>query len=245
MSRVEALRELIKEHQCDAYLIPDSDGHYTFYSLLREDRRINWITECQAHCGLAMVTLKDGAFFEVPSNYRLLAKAELDKNTWTLVDNLPKCIISRQLSLTKIAYDPRLTPIFVLKQFSALASSLHSISSSTNWIDMISKNETSRERPKLTSIWPLDELRFAGRTSAEKMEKLRQNYLKEGEKTYTLVITAMDEIAWLLNLRANDMECNPLFYSFAVISYDRFWLFTDNPHKVRLDTLPIIYILLL
>ncbi|MCC7159876.1 MAG: aminopeptidase P family N-terminal domain-containing protein [Ignavibacteria bacterium] len=48
----------------------------------------------------------------------------------------------------------------------------------------------------------------------------------------------MDEIAWLLNLRGNDMQCNPFFYSFAIVSCDQLWLFTDNPHEVSHD---IIY----
>ena len=42
----------------------------------------------------------------------------------------------------------------------------------------------------------------------------------------------MDEIAWLLNLRANDMQCNPLFYSFMIVSNDELIVFTDNPHEV-------------
>ncbi len=57
MNRLDALRVLIKKHGFDAYLITDSDAHYTFYSLAREDRRIDWITQCQAQCGLALVTL--------------------------------------------------------------------------------------------------------------------------------------------------------------------------------------------
>ncbi|CAF2685272.1 unnamed protein product [Rotaria sp. Silwood2] len=234
MSRVEALRALIQEDECDAYLITDSDGHYTFYSLSQENRRLNWITECQAQCGLAIVTLHDGAFFQAPPNYRLLAKAEVNTDVWTIVDDLVQLINSQRLSLKRIAYDPRLTPLFIIEQFSSLKSSLYPINSSSNWIDIISKKETSSERPTLTPIWSLDELRFAGQTSTEKVEKLRQNYLSDGEKKYTLIITAMDEIAWLLNLRGNDMQCNPLFYSFAIVSCDQLWLFTDNPHEASL-----------
>ncbi|CAF2059750.1 unnamed protein product [Rotaria magnacalcarata] len=231
MSRVKQLRALMSENQCDAYLITDSDGHYTFYSLSQENRRLNWITECQAQCGLAIVTLNDGAFFQALPNYRLLAKLEVDGDVWTLTDDLFQWINSKKLSLKRIAYDPYLTPLFVTKQLSAFTSSLYPIRSSTNWIDIISKKATSRERPTLTPIWSLNELCFAGETSTKKLEKLRQIYLNNEQKKYTLVVTAMDEIAWLLNLRGNDMQCNPLFYSFAIVSCDRLWLFTDNPHE--------------
>ena len=100
-------------------------------------------------------------------------------------------------------------------------------------IDVISNNETTAKRHVLTPIWSLDELRFAGQTASDKIYRLRQKYLDDGEIHFTLITTAMDEIAWLLNLRANDMQCNPLFYSFMIVSNDQLILFTDNPHKVR------------
>ncbi|CAF3687664.1 unnamed protein product, partial [Rotaria sp. Silwood1] len=194
MNRVEALRELIKQHQCDAYLITDSDGHYTFYSLSQENRRLNWITECQAQCGLAIVTLHDGAFFQTPPNYRLLAKVEVNTDVWTLVDDLAQWISNQRLSLRRIAYDPRLTPLFVIEQFSALKSSLYPIDSSNNWIDIISKTETSSERSTLTSIWSLDELRFAGQTSAEKDLPYE---IHPYESFFTFLSTLKEKDVWL------------------------------------------------
>ncbi|MCC7159875.1 MAG: aminopeptidase P family N-terminal domain-containing protein [Ignavibacteria bacterium] len=182
MSRVKALRVLMSENQCDAYLITDSDGHYTFYSLSHENRRLNWITECQAQCGLAIVTLNDGAFFQAPPNYRLLAKVEVDADVWTLVDNWAQCINNKQFPLKRIAYDPSLTPLLIIEQLLTYTSSLHPIHSSTNWIDIISKKEISRERSTLTPIWSLNELYFAGETSTKKLEKLRHIYLNDGQK---------------------------------------------------------------
>jgi Xaa-Pro aminopeptidase len=236
MNRLDTLRVLIDEHQCDAYLITDSDAHYTFYSLAREDRRINWITQCQAQCGLAIVTLNHGAVFQVPPNYQLLAKAEVNREIWSIVDDLFQWIRENQSKLGTIGYDPRLTPLFVIQQFKDLALKkclLRPILSTVNLVDAISNNETTPARPMLTSIWSLDELRFAGQTSEDKVKKLRLDYLlDDNNKKFTLVTTAMDEIAWLLNLRANDMECNPLFYSFMIVSNDQLVLFTDNPHEV-------------
>jgi Xaa-Pro aminopeptidase len=236
MNRLNALHVLMKEHGFDAYLITDSDAHYTFYSLLREDRRINWITQCQAQCGLALVTLNHNAFFQVPPNYRLLAKAEINEKIWLIVDDIVEWLCQHDPEVGTIGYDPRLTPLFVIQTFSKLNSNrchLQPILSSINLIDAISNNETTPKRHTLTAIWSLDELRFAGQTSEDKVSKLRQNYLSDGEKKYTLITTAMDEIAWLLNLRGNDMQCNPLFYSFMIVSNDQLIVFTDNPHEVR------------
>ena len=239
MDRLTALRRLINEHHLDGYLVTDSDDHYTFYSLAHHDRRINWITECQAQCGLALVTLKHGAIFESPSNYRLLVKKELDSQCWLIVDSLFDWISENAMNLGTIGYDPRRTPLFLIRRLDNLPSDrcrFQTIASSTNWIDAISDQETLPAPHSLTPIWTLDEMRFAGQISHEKIETLRQVYLRHDRDGFTLVTTALDEIAWLLNLRANDMPCNPLFYSFMIVSEDQLILFTDNPHQVRAKT---------
>ena len=244
MNRLERLRALMKTNACDGYLITDSDNHYTFYSLLQEDRRINWITECQAQCGLALVTLNRGAAFQVPSNYRLLAKAEIDESGWSIVDDIVEWIRQHDLTFVTLGYDPHLTPFFVIRAFQKLGSrqcELHPILSSTNFIDLISNRETTSERSMLTPIRSLDVTRFAGETSEAKVARLRRNYLSANEEEFTFITTAMDEIAWILNLRANDMTCNPLFYSFMIVSADELILFTDNPHDVRQPIFITVY----
>ena len=181
MNRLDALRVLMKEHECDAYLITDSDAHYTFYSLSQEDRRINWITQCQAQCGLALVTLNGNAVFQVPPNYRLLAKAETDEKIWLIVDDIVNWVCQHELEVGTIGYDPRLTPLFVIQNFTKLTSNrcrLHPILSSIDLIDAISNNETTPKRHILTPIWSLDEVRFAGQTSKDKVSNLRQKISK-------------------------------------------------------------------
>lgn len=236
MNRLTALRQLISQHHLDGYLITDSDYHYTFYSVAHHDRRINWITECQAQCGLALVTLNHCAVFESPSNYRLLARKEMNQQCWIIVDNLIEWIKQYKSSLGTIGYDPRRTPIFVMRRFSNVSSDqccFQSVPSSMNWIDRISDRKISSSSHILTPIWSLNERRFAGQRSEDKIKTLREVYLRDTDVSFTLVTTALDEIAWLLNLRANDMECNPLFYSFMIVSEDRLILFIDNPHQVR------------
>ena len=236
MNRLNALRILIIEHQCDAYLITDSNAHYTFYSLSGEDRRIDWITQCQAQCELALVTSNGKTICQVPPNSRLLAKAEIDENSWLIVDNIVEWLNQFDSDIGRIGYDPRLTPLFVIQLFTKLNSKrryLYPISSTINLIAAISNNETTSGRHILTPIWSLDKLRFAGQSSAEKISELRQSYLNDDGKWYTFVTMAMNKIGWLLNLRANDMQCNPLFYSFMVISQDHLIVFTDNPYEMK------------
>ena len=122
MDRLNTLRALMEENGFDAYLITDSDAHYTFYSLLREDRRINWITQCQAQCGLALITLNGKAVFQVPPNYHLLAKAEIDGNRWLIVDDIVEWLHQIDIDIGAIGYDPCLTPYFVIQLFTKLSS---------------------------------------------------------------------------------------------------------------------------
>lgn len=241
-NRINALRQIIAQNHFDGFLVTDSDRHCTFYSLAHQDRRINWITQCQAQCGLALITLEHGAVFETPANYRLLAKSEMDHASWLIVDDLFVWIEKQTSNLGRIGCDPRLTPLFVRPRFCRLSTDLcrfEPVLSPVNWIDALSNHNTSLSSRKLTPIWSLNETHFARESSENKIRRLRHCHLHRDGEWFTFVTTAMDEIAWLLNLRANDMQCNPLFYSFMIISNDQLIVFTDNPHKVERESMII------
>ena len=66
---------------------------------------------------------------------------------------------------------------------------------------------------------------FAGKSLAAKLEDLRK-YI-EGKNAYGVVVSALDEIAWLFNLRGSDVECNPVFYSYAIVSQSEAILYVE------------------
>lgn len=175
------------------------------------------------------------AALQVSANYKFLALFETDKHSWCVVDDIVSWILERNLEVFNIIYDPRLTPYFIYQKLESLSNQRYCLvptpPSSSNLIDEISEKQTNSERSTLTPIWKLD-LSFAGDNALDKINLLRYKYLMDENINYTLVVTAMDEIAWLLNLRANDMISNPLFYGFMVISKDRLIIFTDNQHEV-------------
>jgi Xaa-Pro aminopeptidase len=83
----------------------------------------------------------------------------------------------------------------------------------TNLVDAVWGGD--RPRPSLVPVQPLG-VRFSGATSAHKLEQLRSAMRKKGVQV--AVVSALDEVAWLLNLRGADIEYNPLFMSFVVVT---------------------------
>jgi Xaa-Pro aminopeptidase len=83
-----------------------------------------------------------------------------------------------------------------------------------------------RDRPKLpptpVRIHPQT---FAGETVQDKLDRLRQRF--KAEKVQGLLVTALDEIAWLLNLRGSDVEFNPVFYAYLWVGETQVKVFTD------------------
>lgn len=86
------------------------------------------------------------------------------------------------------------------------------------------------ERPK-NPVFAFD-IKYAGRDHKEKLGQVRQEL--EKHKARALVVTMLDEVAWLFNLRGSDIEFNPVFFGYTVVSADRAILFID-PAQVGQD----------
>ena len=88
-------------------------------------------------------------------------------------------------------------------------------------------------RPSLPEeeVFELD-IKYAGVSRKEKIESVRRE-MRENDETH-YVVCALDEIAWLLNLRGKDVDYNPVFYSYVVVSMNNVNLFID-PHKITSD----------
>jgi len=84
-----------------------------------------------------------------------------------------------------------------------------------------------KERPHQSAepVWILEE-KYSGKSSALKIEELRSQMKKE--KATIHILTSLDDIAWLLNIRGNDVECNPVVLSYAMVTMDRFYLFINE-----------------
>ncbi|KAI0294854.1 Creatinase/aminopeptidase [Multifurca ochricompacta] len=226
--RVVALRKLMAERNIDAYIVPSEDQHFSEYPAECDKRRA-FISGFNGSAGTAIVT-KEKAYLFTDGRYFLQAEQQLDKN-WTLMkQGLPDVptwqeFITKNVTLPDhVGIDPELISASDAKSFTGT-----DISYSENLVDLIWA--TARPARPKNPVFGLD-VRYAGQDHTSKLARLRQEL--EKQKARALVVTMLDEVAWLFNLRGADIDFNPVFFGYAVITTDNAFLFVD-PVQVSQD----------
>lgn len=229
--RVEKLRGYMKKKKLDAFIIPSNDPHMSEYTPAHWQCR-QWISGFNGSAGTAVVTLEKAALW-TDSRYFLAAGQQLEGTPFTLMkDGLPDTpSIGTWLAETlsenaKAGIDGSLCTPAMQKM---LESELSPRGISAELCED-PFNEVWNNRPELPpdkiEVHPL---KYAGESAADKIHRLlgkaRENSCD------AMLLTALDEIAWTLNLRGNDVECNPVFVSYLLLS-DRQNVLFVNPAKV-------------
>lgn len=223
--KINALRQAMQKANIDAYIIPSSDAHKSEYVANHWQTR-QWISEFTGSAGMVVITADyaglwtDSRYYlqgetQISGTYFQLQKqgqADTPTPTKWLIDNLkPSAVVAcdgRQFSAGEIKSYKK---AFVDKGISLNVNA-----------DLI--NEIWDTRPSLPTTPIFDHaVKYAGKSRAEKLAEVRAEMTAD----YYLV-TALDEIAWVLNLRGNDVECNPVFYAFLIIGKDEVRLFTTT-----------------
>ncbi|XP_044267997.1 xaa-Pro aminopeptidase 1 [Tribolium madens] len=211
----------------NAYIIPSNDAHNSEY-LADCDMYRGFISGFTGSAGTAIVTEKE-ALLWTDGRYFLQASQQLDSN-WTLMkEGIPSTpsqsdwLCKNLPSGSRVGVDPKLyTHHIWMPLQSRLAQAGHKlVPVNKNLVDVLWGDRPSRPT---NPVRPLG-LEFAGKTVGEKLGKVRGDM--EREKVDFLVLTALDEIAWLLNLRGSDIEYNPVFFSYVVVHKDKFTVFLD------------------
>lgn len=202
-----------------AYIVPSTDAHQSEY-IAPCDKRREFITGFTGSAGTAIIT-QDEATLWTDGRYWLQAERELD-SSWTLKkDALPggetqQGWLSKVLPpASRIGVDPFLMSYSGWKKLSdSLASNGGHVlvPCHENLIDLIWD-----DKPPLPchSIVPLD-IRYTGKTWQEKIIDVRKKMLEKS--CDALVLTALDEVAYLFNLRGSDIDFNPVFFAYSVIT---------------------------
>ncbi|KIM33916.1 hypothetical protein M408DRAFT_87603 [Serendipita vermifera MAFF 305830] len=227
--RLADLRGLMKkEPKVDAYLIPSEDQHSSEY-LANCDERRAFISGFTGSAGTALV-LHDSAMLFTDGRYFLQAGQQLDHN-WTLMkQGLPQVptwqeYLSKNLpSKSRIGFDPTLISI---GDFETLEKDLKPLESTliptSNLVDTVWGSDRP-SRPS-NSVFPLEE-KYTGKSSKDKIAALRQEI--EKKKATATVVTQLDEVAWLFNLRGSDIPFNPVFFAYACVTPSKVTLFTNK-----------------
>jgi len=231
--RLQALRDLMTKpgYNVSALVIPTDDQHASEYIAQCDERRA-YISGFTGSAGCAIVTL-DSAYLFTDGRYHLQASQQLDQN-WTLMkQGLPDVptwqeFLAKDLrDKSRIGIDPS---TFIASDADSLQVSLRPkesilVSLEDNLVDAVWPNRPPRPANK---VFPL-EVKYAGRSHQEKIEELRKE-LKD--KNYKAVVVSMlDEVAWLLNLRGSDIDFNPVFFAYVIVTEGSAILFV-NPSQV-------------
>ena len=227
--RLDALYQHMKEARVDAYLVLSSDAHLNEY-VPEYSRRRTAITGFRGSAGDAIIC-PDGNHLFVDSRYYLQADEEVDLNKfrihklgltgeYTLSQWLTE--MERERGSIRVGFDPF---VVSMQAHAAYSSALHSTDSEmvpidANLVDAVWEDQPA---PPSNAIYALHES-VTGASVADKLSSVRKEMLEEGANQ--LVLTKLDEIAWVTNLRGSDISFNPVFESYLVIDMERAKCFT-------------------
>lgn len=226
--RIENLRIQMSERGIDAYIVPSSDPHQSEYVAEHYTAR-TFITGFTGSAGTAIITLDD-AILWTDGRYFIQAESELKDTGVSLFKmgepGVPTAEAFLKGSLpigAKIGFDGK---VISEEYFRTLKKDLESkeFSFEVNE-DLIDKIWQDRpERPCSQVI--LHDVKYAGASREEKLAKVTAEMKNMGANYY--VISGLDDIAWLLNIRGRDVKCNPLTMAYVLISEYRYYLFIDD-----------------
>ncbi|XP_068223700.1 xaa-Pro aminopeptidase 1-like isoform X2 [Palaemon carinicauda] len=232
------LRTLMKHsdyvpQSLNAYIVPGGDAHQNEY-VAECDKRLPFISGFSRSIGTAVITDTTAALW-VESAYFMQAKEESDAS-WKVMcqGNVNTPSVARYLCKvlkgpSVVGADPYLVNAGcwqdLEREFHRYGHVL--IPVSTNLIDLLWED---RPRRTANAIFPL-EIKYTGRSVTEKVVELRDKL--EEENTNMIIITDLDEIAYLFNLRGSDIACNPVFFSYAVVTDTEVFLFVNKSQLTR------------
>jgi Xaa-Pro aminopeptidase len=226
-TRLEKIRQKMKSAGADFFFVPSSDAHRNEYVPPKWQRR-SWLSGFTGSAGDLIVSAKK-AFLWTDGRYTQQARKELDLKLFDVFEYSQGAVASIDLWLasqpkgTVFALDPSTISITQAKKFAAVLDELNGKLSyiSPNWIDEV---QGPVEEPSPASVF-IQPLEFSGASIEEKLARVRACMVEQ--KADVLLLNVLDEIAWLFNLRGNDVAYNPFFISYASITSTKAELFID------------------
>ncbi|XP_028272108.1 xaa-Pro aminopeptidase 2 [Parambassis ranga] len=223
--QLQELRERMLPMNISAYIIPGTDAHLSEYIAPR-DARMAFMTGFTGSAGTAVVTRTKAALW-TDSRYWVQAERQMDCN-WELekdvsISSVAAWLISEVPPGGMIGFDPFL---FSLKTHESYAISLESSNRSLKSIPVNLVDQVWIERPPIPphNLTRLPD-RVIQRSWQKKVDQIRLQMRDNPYKPTALLLSALDETAWLFNLRGNDIPYNPFFYSYTLLTMDEIWLF--------------------
>ena len=226
--RISKLRALMEENNIDMYIVPTADFHQSEYVGEHFKARM-FITGFSGSAGTAVIT-KNHAGLWTDGRYFLQAERQLAESTVDLfkmadpgVPTIEEYIEQNLQDNQVLGFDGRVISMGSGQAYEKILKPKNArIKYDFDLINMIWDN-----RPILSeeAAFNLD-LKYAGESTSSKLERIRKEMTNAGANLH--VITSLDDIAWLLNIRGNDIEFFPLVLSYAIVTIDEVHVFLDE-----------------
>lgn len=229
--RLESLREVMKREHLAAFIFPSTDAHQSEYVADHWMGRA-WISGFDGSAGTAVVTMHSAALW-TDSRYFLAAEEQLKGTEFQLMKLKIPGTLSIAEWLGKELQDVDSPEVGLdgwvnsYSSTSGLIADLRKAGGITVRTNFDPLEEIWKDRPSIplkpVEIQPME---FAGEDVSSKIKRIRQAL--RAQHADGMLISALDDIAWTLNLRGTDVHCVPVFVSYLLIASDKVSLFVDE-----------------
>lgn len=232
--RLKLLREVMRKEKLDAFVFPSTDPHNGEYVPARWEGR-KWISGFCGSAGVAVVTMQKAALW-TDSRYFLAAGQQLENTEFVLmkerIEGTPTIaewlgMVLAETDSPTVGLDGYVNSVAEVEAFAQELKRQGGISLRTNFdpLDIIWKN-----RPEVpgnpVEIHPEE---YSGESAVCKLQRIRKELKRRGAEG--LLVSALDDVAWTLNLRGTDVHCNPVFVAYLLIDGERTSIYIN---KVKL-----------
>lgn len=229
--RLESLREVMKREHLAAFIFPSTDAHQSEYVADHWMGRA-WISGFDGSAGTAVVTMHSAALW-TDSRYFLAAEEQLKGTEFQLMKlKIPGTLLIAEW-LGKELQDVDSPEVGLdgwvnsYSSTSGLIADLRKAGGITVRTNFDPLEEIWKDRPSIplkpVEIQPME---FAGEDVSSKIKRIR--LALRAQHADGMLVSALDDIAWTLNLRGTDVHCVPVFVSYLLIASDKVSLFVDE-----------------
>lgn len=226
--RIQKLREIMKKNKIDYYIVPSGDFHQSEY-VAEYFKARKYITGFTGSAGTALIGIEkailwtDGRYFIQAENQLKGSGIELYKMRIPGWPTLEEWLMKNMKSGQTLGFDGRVVSVNEYKELKKIQDKKNiRISMDNDLIDLIWSERPNLPKEKIF----LHDVKYCGKSTGEKIKEVREEMKKLGGKSY--VISSLDDIAWLYNIRGNDVKYTPVALAYGLVDEDEAVLFIDK-----------------
>lgn len=225
--RISALQSRMKEKNIDVYFIPTADYHQSEYVSDYFKTRV-FMSGFTGSAGTLVVTQKMAGLW-TDGRYFIQAERQLSGSGITLFRMGEEGVVSEAEFIRQqlpefgtLGFDGKVVSTAFALQLEAICKEKNANICYEE--DLVASFWQQRPALSTESVYFLEE-KYSGESAKQKLERVREQMKEAGTDCH--ILTSLDDIAWLLNIRGNDVACNPVVLSYCIITLEAVVLYVD------------------